>query len=107
MGATVHLTPEEADHDHPASHLALANKLVSTMKNGMILNQYTNPNNPASHEATTALEILKDTADHVDAVVAGAGTGGTITGIATYFKKTVKHPAMIIGKGTRLITFRR
>ena len=62
--------------------IARAEELRATIPNSVILQQFSNPSNPAIHRRTTAEEIWDDTDGAVDVVVAGVGTGGTITGIS-------------------------
>ncbi len=66
--------------------IAKAEELHRQIPNSFILQQFSNPSNPAIHRRTTAEEIWKDTDGKVDFVVAGVGTGGTITGVAEVIK---------------------
>jgi cysteine synthase A len=66
--------------------IAKAEELAARIPGGVILQQFNNPSNPAIHRRTTAEEIWRDTDGRVDIVVAGVGTGGTITGIGEVLK---------------------
>jgi cysteine synthase A len=66
--------------------IAKAEELNQQIPNSVVLQQFSNPSNPAVHRRTTAEEIWRDTDGKVDFVVAGVGTGGTITGIAEVIK---------------------
>jgi cysteine synthase A len=67
--------------------IAKAEELHKQISNSVVLQQFSNPSNPEIHRRTTAEEIWRDTDGKVDIVVAGVGTGGTITGIAEVIKK--------------------
>ena len=66
--------------------IAKAQELAGEISNSFIPSQFTNPANPAIHESTTGPEILRDTEGEVDILVAGVGTGGTVTGTGRYLK---------------------
>jgi len=66
-----------------------ANELAAATKNSFVPQQFNNPANPEIHRKTTAMEILNDTGGKVDYVVAGIGTGGTITGVGEVLKKKI------------------
>ena len=67
--------------------IAKAEELAKSTPHSYIPSQCTNQANPAAHEATTGPEIWRDTDGHVDAFIAGVGTGGTLTGVGRYLKK--------------------
>ena len=86
LGAKIVRTPTEAAWDAPESHIGVANKLNNEIPNSHILDQYSNQANPDAHYKYTANEIVEEF-DNLDMIVAGVGTGGTITGIAKRLKK--------------------
>jgi cysteine synthase A len=67
--------------------IAKADELNKQIKNSVVLQQFSNPSNPEIHRKTTAQEIWRDTDGKVDFIVAGVGTGGTITGVGEVIKK--------------------
>ena len=89
-GAKLVLTPGSAGM---AGAIAKAEELSRENPDRyLLLQQFKNPANPAIHETTTGPEIWEDTDGHVDILVSGVGTGGTITGVSRYFEKTRNKP---------------
>ncbi len=95
LGATIIRTPTQAASDAPESHIGVAKRLLKEIPNSHILDQYSNENNPLAHEFGTAEEIWAQTGGKITAVVAGAGTGGTISGIAKGLRKHDKNIKVI------------
>ena len=90
-GASVVLTP--GAEGMPGA-IAKAEALAKEIPGAIVAGQFVNPSNPKAHVGTTGPEIWEDTEGRVDAFVAGAGTGGTITGTGLYLKE--KNPAIQI-----------
>jgi cysteine synthase A len=88
-GAEVELTP---GHLFSQGAVDRARELLRTIPHAVMLNQFENSANPQVHQDTTATEIWNDTDGQVDMVVAGVGTGGTITGLARALKS--RKPAL-------------
>jgi cysteine synthase A len=84
FGAKVILTP---GHEGMTGAVQRAEEMARTDSNFLILHQFRNPANPEIHQKTTALEIWEDTDGQIDFLVAGVGTGGTITGISEVIKQ--------------------
>lgn len=97
LGAKIVRTPTEAPFDSPESHIGVANRLQAEIPRAHILNQYGNSANPGAHFENTAREIINDLGGKkIDMLVAGVGTGGTITGIAKKLKQ-VSPDTRIVG----------
>lgn len=84
LGAQLVLTPAK---DGMKGAIAKAEELVATTAGAWMPQQFENPANPVVHEETTGREIWEDTAGRVDMLVAGVGTGGTITGVTRYIRR--------------------
>jgi len=91
LGSEIVRTPTEAAWDSPESHIGVARRLEKEIPGAVILDQYGNENNPMAHEFGTAVEIVQQVRnagiEKVDVIVAGAGTGGTISGLAKGLRK--------------------
>ena len=86
LGAEIILTRSDVAEGHPEYYQDVARKLASETPGSFLANQFSNPANPTAHRTTTAPEIWKQMGGQIDAVVAGVGSGGTLTGMAEYFK---------------------
>lgn len=86
-GAEMVLTPGK---DGMGGAIEKAREILESEKNAFMPDQFSNPANPRAHRETTAEEIWRDTEGRVDAMVAGVGTGGTITGVAEVIKARKK-----------------
>ncbi len=93
-GVEVVVTPTDRLPEDEDSYYGVARKLAAEIEGAFHPNQYFNPANPAAHEATTAPEIWAQTDGSIDVLVAGVGTGGTITGCARYLR--ARKPAIQI-----------
>ena len=83
FGAELVLTPAESGMK---GAIEKAKQLVNELPGAVMLDQFSNPANPAIHEETTGPEIWEATGGHLDVLVAGVGTGGTVTGVSRYLK---------------------
>jgi cystathionine beta-synthase len=89
-GAEVVITPTAVPPDHPDNYVMKAKQIVKETHGAILANQFYNPINPEAHYATTGPEIWEQTEGKVTHLIAGAGTGGTISGVGKYLKE--KNP---------------
>jgi len=95
MGAEVVMTRSDVTKGHPEYYQDLAARLAGE-NGGFYVNQFANEANPRAHEETTGPEIWKQMEHKVDAVVAGVGTGGTLTGLARYFERVSPKTEIVL-----------
>jgi cystathionine beta-synthase len=95
-GAEVVICPTAVPPESPESYYRVADRLTEEIPGAFQPNQYFNPENPAAHYETTGPEIWRQTDGTIDVLVAGVGTGGTITGVARYLKEH-KPEVIVVG----------
>jgi cystathionine beta-synthase len=95
-GAKVVVCPTAVDPEDPRSYYSVAKRLATETPNSFYANQYHNHDNPAGHYKSTGPEIWEQTGGELDVLVAGLGTGGTISGTGKYLKEQ-KPEIQIVG----------
>jgi cystathionine beta-synthase len=96
-GAEVVITPTAVPPDHPDNYVMKAKQIVKDTPGAVLANQFYNQTNPDAHYATTGPEIWEQTAGRVTHFVAGAGTGGTVSGAGKYLKERNPKIRVIAG----------
>nr|WP_018559750.1 cystathionine beta-synthase [Streptomyces sp. SID8377] len=96
-GAEVVVCPTAVDPEHPDSYYNVSDRLVRETPNAWKPDQYSNPNNPASHYHSTGPELWEQTEGKITHFVAGVGTGGTISGTGRYLKDASDGRVKVVG----------
>lgn len=106
MGADVRLTRSDVGKGHPEYYQEIAQKIADET-GAFYINQFENPANPVAHERTTGPEIWEQLDHHVDAVICGVGSGGTLTGLSRYFETVSPHTEIVLAdpKGSVLVDY--
>ncbi len=92
LGAEIILTRSDVPEGHPEYYQDVARRIASETPGSFLANQFSNPANPMAHRTSTAPEMWDQMDGKIDAVVAGVGSGGTLTGLAEFFK--AKDPSI-------------
>src|SRR6476660_4193208 len=96
LGADVRLTRSDVNRGHPEYYQDMAARIAAEIPGAFYVNQFGNPANPRAHEKTTGPEIWEAMGHHLDAVVCGVGSGGTITGLSRFFSRVQPNLEMVL-----------
>ena len=97
FGAEVIITPTAVPPDHPDSYVMMAKRIAHETPNAILADQFYNEANPDAHYASTGPELWEQTDGRITHFVAGAGTGGTVTGVGRYLKERNPKIQIIVG----------
>ncbi|HEX5339437.1 MAG TPA: pyridoxal-phosphate dependent enzyme [Gammaproteobacteria bacterium] len=106
MGAEVVLTRSDVGKGHPEYYQDMAKRMAEE-SGAYFINQFGNPGNAKAHERTTGPEILEQMQGRLDAVVAGVGSSGTLTGVGRYLKQASPHTEIVLAdpQGSVLVDY--
>lgn len=96
MGVDVRLTRSDVQKGHPEYYQDYAKRLAEEIPNSHYIDQFSNPNNPLTHEIDTGPEIFEQMDGKIDAMVVGVGSSGTVTGLGRFFKKNAPNCEMVL-----------
>jgi cystathionine beta-synthase len=96
LGAEVLMTRSDVGKGHPEYYQDMAERLAHETPGAFYVNQFANPANPVAHETGTGPEIWQQMGGKLDAVVCGVGSGGTLTGLGRFFRKTAPQVKMVL-----------
>ena len=96
MGVDVRLTRSDVQKGHPEYYQDYAKRLAEEIPNSHYIDQFSNPNNPLTHEIETGPEIFEQMDGRIDAMVVGVGSSGTVTGLGRFFKKHAPDCEMVL-----------
>ncbi len=96
LGAEVRITRSDVPKGHPEYYQDLAERLAAGIPGAFYVNQFANPANPLAHETGTGPELWEQMGHDVDAVVAGVGSGGTITGVGRFLRRVSPKTEMVL-----------
>jgi len=96
LGAEVRMTRSDVNRGHPEYYQDMAARIAKETPGGFYVNQFGNPANPLAHERGTGPEIWEQMGHHLDAVVVGVGSSGTLTGLGRFFERVQPNLEMIL-----------
>jgi cystathionine beta-synthase len=106
LGAEVITTRSDVEKGHPEYYQDLARKIADET-GAFLVGQFENPANPLAHETSTGPEIFAQMGGHIDAMVCGVGSGGTMTGLSRFFERAAPNCEMVLAdpKGSILTEY--